>query len=209
MRAILLFIVLFFLILPSLLASDRRREERPVHVQEVVSILSGDLRTPQECTGFIVAKDIVVTAAHCLSEKVGIKIVGFADGRKEAFQVLKVSDTPSPYTDFAILKVNTAALSAAALERGKVTPLTPTIQFRYSLEDEHQYIMPGMYMLTTDAVWISSIALPGDSGGPVMSAESEKVIGLVTQSLYPIPVTRAVPIERVLAALAELKVKGF
>lgn len=156
------------------------------------------------CSGFVAAKNIVVTAAHC-AEKNETGYVVFPSGRRAKFWVL-VRGIPASPTDVEILKTYTG--DAPALPIADVESF-PEVGMFWSFRSSVPMAYPGILMeLQKEPKGVLGRGVgqvwPGDSGSPVVGADG-RVRGVVVmmQSDAPIFYFVSLPVLKKALALAQ------
>lgn len=188
-----LFVVIFFLLAPILMA--RPRSERTTRLAAVVHVYS---RTGS-CSGFVVKRNVVATAKHCLDSS-DIRTVEFADGRREEFVPAYVSKN----LDFTLLLVDTKQIEPFRLDPRPNHTLHQVNQIGYTDGGPDQLITPGLVVgRFGERLITTAMAIKGDSGGVVLNHDNS-AIGLICQTFFPAPGTEAVAIQAVIKALTEL-----
>lgn len=151
------------------------------------------------CSGFVLGKDLVITAGHCVG---GDKTrIIFDDGMSVEATTAFVGSHRG--ADFAILIAAT----------GERKPLKPATYIRpmgeatmigYPWVADRQVIEAGQVIYGDDRfIRIASYAFPGSSGSPVFD-EDFNVIGICTTTEYPAPVFTGTSIKLVVMKLKEL-----
>lgn len=153
------------------------------------------------CSGFVAAKNIVVTAAHC-AEKNETGFVVFPSGRRAKFWVL-VRGIPASNTDVEILRANTGeapSLSIADAEN------FPEVGMFWSFRSSVPMAYPGLLVeLHKEPKGVLGKGLgqvwPGDSGSPVVGADG-RVRGVVIMMQDDAPIFYFVSLPVLKKALA-------
>lgn len=135
------------------------------------------------CSGFVIKRDTVLTAAHCV-EHGGITLVEFYDRNKEPFKVVWRGKSNTSF-DFAILKGKTYKYPPLKLAKKVPEPITAVQSLGYG-GTPHQWWTPGRYLGSYKNEWyIVCEVIPGDSGSAVIDRETQEVIGIVYAAYYP------------------------
>jgi hypothetical protein len=156
------------------------------------------------CSGFVAAKNIIVTAAHC-AEKNETGYVVFPSGRRAKFWVL-VRGIPASPTDVEILRANTGdapSLSIADVENwpevGMFWSFRSSVPMGYPgiLMELHKEQPKGVLGKGVGQVW------PGDSGSPVVGADGHvRGVVIMMQDDAPIFYFVSLPVLKKALALA-------
>lgn len=168
----------------------RLRVEREVEDERVVRLFIDN----KSCTGFVVAKNVLATAAHCISQPAPIKeaIAEFTDGSEKPFKVIAQGGTAAGQ-DWALLKTDT----------GKRPPfqfaITPPTLGEMVASVGHPYGVPeqlmtyGMIMRLDNMIHTAQTNYPGESGSPLIDRGGQ-VMGIVAAINVQAPVTYVTPI---------------
>lgn len=161
------------------LVSSPQKEDRtsvPGKLPGVVHIMTVRGR----CTGWVVGKNKVVTAAHCV---LGLGndpevTVEFQSGATAAFHAVYTNEE----TDVAVLRGDTGKYRPFKVARN---PKIPELCLVITLRGGHQLILPCVAQKLTRDLLPKRLALraevlTGDSGSPVIGRRNE-VIGMITQ----------------------------
>lgn len=189
------FALLFFVC--SILASGMLEpyQRRPIK-SNYESVVKLDMDNMSTCTGFILSKNVLGTASHCILDSGNEKVTGtvvFTDKTRKPFKILAYGGMYASQ-DWALI----------AAETGDRRPLrfnidTPTIgMFTVSIGHPHGNVQQetsfGMLMSIGQTLRISGVNFPGESGSPILFRDSEEVIGILSATYRVAPVTIATPI---------------
>lgn len=155
--------------------------------------------TMGRCTGTVIAEDLVLTAAHCVTDGTDVSAM-FDDGTITVLKVIYVG-TPASAEDVALLQGNT--YNAAPVKLAKETPI-PTACFMYGFAGTHtEMLMPCFLGEDLGPFGVAGIAetRKGDSGGPVFGHNGE-LIGVIWGAMPDNPYDLIIaPVASVHAAL--------
>lgn len=186
-------------LLPPFTAASPRYEV-PTQVPQVVQV-------ENFCTGFVAAPGVIFTAAHCVADAVQEGQtqleVRYPDGFRTHATILGYGDEDS--RDWAVLAADTRGLQP--LKIAQRPPVAGTVcavvghggGSPVQRATPCQVIGPDMGYLA-----LSATVIGGDSGGPVLDAETGEVFGITVRSRYPVPVALAVDVQRAARAAQEL-----
>jgi len=166
------------------------------------------------CSGVIVQRDLVLTAAHCISdENVDLITVIFSDSSSNKFD-LRYIGKPGGSEDFAILIGDTGNRSYLPIAHSMPDPFSEIAHVGYS-GTSRQWVTPGIYLgefrYPFSGIYEFTAGcrvIPGDSGGAFIN-ELGEVIGIAWGSYWPINVGVAfmAPVENIKDKLNELDIK--
>lgn len=156
----------------------REIEGRPHINQELLQVLHL-YQSDHSCTAFIIGRNLVATAAHCIDPK-GDIILQSMYGMRVYAKPLYVG-TVGGKDDVAILSAPTGKI--IPLRVAKTDPKLPTwCAFVGFASTGHQSILPCIVGQGGQFGWdIMGQARSGDSGGPLFGSNGE-IIGVVTRS---------------------------
>lgn len=156
------------------------RTMQPSHKEQVVRIEADSA----VCTGVIVAKNRIATAAHCFGYPRTIRnkvTVVFEDGRTDTGHALKIGDPNSP-TDVAIVMVDTSNIEPLVLRPRAISGPDYCFFIGYGGDfgknEMPCYASRLIKEKNRDLIEVLGPIIPGDSGGPVLGRRGE-VIGIV------------------------------
>lgn len=182
----------------TVLAMTILREEAPSHMRFVAHV-------GENCSGFVVAKDVVLTAGHCIENELGLLSVSFPESTS-LFVAPKPLEPKTRLTlsDLAFLRGDTGdakPLSFAAKPKAHVGERG--IVVGHGAGRVHQYSSPVVVERVesdTGLLVLAGIIVGGDSGSIVM-LESDEAIGMVVGTRQPFPEGYAIPSDRLAAEL--------
>lgn len=199
LRAILLRILSLFLVLYVVVSyafeppRPRPRYEKVVMDPSIVHLIGRS-----SCTGFIVAKDTVATAFHCVDhmDKDSDMLIEFVSGNRALFKVIAHGSLERFVNDWAILQGPTGELPALVLSSKPAKIYDKGISVGYTEGDAFQFATPGVVLARVDgALELALFVYPGDSGSPFVSMETGEVLGIVSATRRPFPGALVVPAE--------------
>lgn len=179
---------------------SRLRIERPVVDPRIVRLeIDSHL-----CTGFVVAKDLIATASHCVLQKEPIKLalVDFIDGRYETFKVVAVGGLYAG-NDWALLKSNTEEIEPIPFSIVPPVPglMVASIGHPHGIKEEIMTF--GMVTAVGRMIQLAEINYPGESGSPIID-QGGQVIGVLSAVNIQAPVAYVTPIEVLAKKLFQL-----
>lgn len=171
--------------------SGRLRIEREVIDDRVVRLLINS----HACSGFVVAKDLIATAAHCVNvkdNKFYKTEVDYVGGRKAPFKFVAKGGLYAG-ADWALISSDTEAIESMPLSFVPVTPgmVVATIGHPFAVIEEIMTF--GMVMKVDSMITIAMINYPGESGSPVID-QGGLVIGILSAVHVQTPVTYITPV---------------
>lgn len=177
--------------------------------REHISDLPEIVRLKHGCTGFIVAKDLIATAGHCVGMPLFKRVsVYFTDGTTERFRIVK-RGLNWYGDDWALLEGPTGVRNSVELQdkppefpgycfftgHGGNNIIQHTLQCAYFYK---KYDMEYSYY------YLHSACEGGYSGSPVYDSATGKVFGLIVRVYMNIPVTLAIKIDNLKKAINEV-----
>lgn len=176
-------------------SAPRVRYEKVTAFPQVVR-----LRMPNaSCSGFIIAKNIIMTAAHCVArmEKDSDVLVYFQGGRKTLAKVLVVGSPEDISKDFAVLSADTADITPFKVAKHRPKVGTFTLSLGHPDGDEFQFSSIGKVVISEGGVvTVAGVVYPGESGGALISVETFEVVGLISRTGRPVPISAHVSSEK-------------
>lgn len=162
----------------------------------VVSISNGR----RICSGFIIGKNYVITAKHCTKHPNTI-VITFYD-MVEIIGIVVYTDSKN---DFVILKTNTYKYPALKYTVEKQKFGTIVEHYRFIKKEGAQYSAKGIYAreycekFYPCLHYVAAELIRGDSGGPVVREDTKEVVGVMSESFWPIgaPMSMLVPMRYV------------
>jgi len=141
------------------------------------------------CSGVIIKKNLIATAAHCIRGQKRAKII-FYNQDKAYADVLYVGKPGR--RDFAFLQVDTLNLPYIPLATKQPYPLTLIKHLGYS-GTKAQWATPGIALIPILTMrglgFLAAIQIiPGDSGGAIVDWYGKRVYGIGYASYWPIKV---------------------
>jgi len=183
--------LLGLLLLISLVAKSDGfpRYQEPSNVPNILSLNSS-------CTAFVIGKNRIMTAKHCvmgMKETNRLSTGVFVDGYTTNFKLVNEGEEIDTH-DWAVLEGDTRNVIPF-----KLTTKLPNVEdicwhAGYGGTGVVQNKMLCSFSYTyTGYIVISSAAIPGDSGSPVIDENTGVVVGLLVRTRYPIPTAYLVP----------------
>lgn len=142
--------------------------ERPI--DPVIPLVTQDGNPA--CTGFVIGKNLIATAAHCVDSPLYIEIAGAG----VELEVLAAGE-PGSATDVALLEGPTGSIKP--LELGDLE--LPTACFFYGFAGGRQENLMPCFLYSQEVGGViggMGEVRPGDSGGPVLGRDG-KVIAII------------------------------
>lgn len=162
--------------------AERQRFERPAEVPQVVAVSS-------YCSGFVVAKGIVATAAHCARrvQEDGNQVeLRFSDGRRSRFRLLSFGDVD--HRDVALLAGDTGEIEPVTLAAKAPVAGTVCLVVGHGggspTQNAHLCEVRGF---ERGYLQLSATIVGGDSGSPVYDFQTGEVFGIAVRSRFPVP----------------------
>lgn len=158
--------------------SPEQSEHRP-HINWALPQVLHLYQNHHACTAFIVGKNLVATAAHCIDSKGQIVLESIYNKKTEA-KPLYVGQVGEK-DDVAILWAPTGKI--VPLDLSKARPVFPSFcEFVGYAGTAHQSILPCIVKQAGQFGYdLNGQARGGDSGGPLFGADG-KIIGIITRS---------------------------
>lgn len=204
-RGIILLAVIFILVggfdrSKLIDGSPRRlRKEQLVRDNRVVRLLIGNYT----CTGFVAAKNVIATAAHCVNAvPIGSRqIVEFIDAPPVNFKIQAVGSL-IPGSDWALLSADTGEREPVEYNFVPLRPFTLVHVIGHPHGVPEEVLSTGMVMHVGEMIVLAGVNYPGESGSPLFSEEG-LVVGVVSAISLRAPVTYVTPIRPVVLSLAK------
>lgn len=176
------------LILVTLVSSaPAERFSKPAEVPQVVAV-------GRFCSGFVVAKGVVATAAHCadrVREEGNQVELRFADGRRTSARVLVYGDVD--HRDVALLAADTGDVEPVLLAARAPVAGTVCLVVGHGggspTQNAHLCEVRGA---ERGYLQLSATVIGGDSGAPVYNFETGEVFAVAVRSRFPVPSALAV-----------------
>lgn len=156
-----------------------------------------------KCSGSVVGKDLVLTAAHCV-EKLGEEVqVVFENSVSEKFVTVYIGE-PGSRNDVALLSGKTHGVKPLAVSEEPLD-LPGSCMFYGYAGTKVQMLMPCFLIEDVGPMGIRGVAeaFPGDSGGPVIGRDGA-LIGVTWGGLSATMLYFVAPAESVLKAIRSL-----
>jgi hypothetical protein len=194
----LLLLSLFFVVT----VGAASRFEQPALTTNVVQI-------SRHCSGFILPKNIVITARHCVSENIvtgsPVKVV-FYDGLEADFNLIGYGEAEDS-RDFAILRGDTRGFTPWQIS--ETIPEKGSICAHVGHGGGSPRQLLGVCRVigldhTSGYIELAGAVIGGDSGSAVFDYETQKVFGIIVRSSYPVPTVLVVPIYPVINEIRKL-----
>lgn len=185
--------------------SDKIRVTVPTKIPSVVRLVVGDVLT-NSCTGFVVEKNIIVTAAHCLERSGNVRAL-FEDGTNRKFISLAAGNRfISASEDIAVLQGNTGNIVPIKLAtEPRIDAHCRSIGYGPDYNQKQTQCYGGKEMWTEGTLVFSGDIDYGDSGGPVINDNDEIIGEQVLLSADGRPTFWAVPTSVIIKYLENLK----
>lgn len=148
------------------------------------------------CSGFVVGHDLIATAGHCIHEGAQVQEIVYIDGHRAEYQIIGYHFDGVGYEDWALVSAPTYNIQAYEIDPVGGRPGTGIVHIGHPLGDEKQYVVYGIVLVRfLDHLFLASPAIQGESGSPVLDANN-RVVGIVTQTLRPMPASIASMVAR-------------
>jgi V8-like Glu-specific endopeptidase len=173
---------------------------------EEISNVPNILSLNYSCTAWVIKKNLIATAKHCvmgMQERNALSLGVFTDGYSTNFKIINQGEELD-HRDWAILEGDTRNLIPFDLATEAPEFDSNCWHAGYGGGSAVQHKMPCSFGQEALGGFFTlhSVAIPGDSGSPVVDEETGRVIGLVVRTGYPIPVTYVVPYTELKRALS-------
>lgn len=181
----------------------RLRKEQLVSDNRIVRLKIGNFT----CSGFIAAKDVIATAAHCVdSIPVGSRqIVEFIDAPPVNFKILSVGSL-IPGSDWAMLSADTGDRNPVEFNFVPLHLFTIVHVIGHPHGVPEEILSTGMVMHVGEMIVLAGVNYPGESGSPLFTEEG-LVVGIVSAISLRAPVTYVTPIRPVVLRLPKAGAK--
>lgn len=175
----------------------RLRKETLVSDNRVVRLKIGNYT----CSGFIAAKGVVATAAHCVNAiPMGSRqVVEFIDSPPVNFHILAVGSL-IPGSDWALLAADTGDRDPVEYNFVPLRPFTLAHVIGHPHGVPEEILSTGMVMHVGEMIVMAGVNYPGESGSPLFNEEG-LVVGVVSAISLRAPVTYVTPIRPVVLHL--------
>lgn len=148
------------------------------------------------CSGFVVGHDLIATAGHCMRERAAVQEIVYIDGKRAPYQILGYHFDGVGFEDWALVSAPTYNIKAYEIEPEGGRPGTGIVHVGHPLGEEKQTVVYGFVLLRfLDHLLLASPAIQGESGSPVLDSNNH-VVGIVTQTLRPVPLSIASMVTR-------------
>lgn len=179
------------------------------HLPQVVQLRMDD---GGRCSGFIVAKDTIFTAAHCTEGHTEIN-VHFDDGAKRRFKVVE-EGIPGSGIDYAVLQGDTRKIEPLRVSADIPERFSSCFTVGYGGPDQHEpqqtapCIINSVVMeFPAPALEIIGRVIPGDSGGVLIDNQG-RAVGVIFAYVRIIPEAGVIaPFANIKEVLEKYKVK--
>jgi len=179
---------------------ERLRIERPAIDEAVVRLeINNSL-----CSGFVVAKDLIATAAHCVARKTPIThaLVNFLDGTDVPFKVVAKGSVQAGH-DWALVSADTREIVPIPFNIALPTPGMVVASVGHPHGVIEQWMTFGMVMQVGKVIILAEINYPGESGSVIMD-QGGNAIGILSAVNLQTPVAYITPIEILASKMYEL-----
>lgn len=181
----------------------RLRKEQAVSDNRVVRLQIGNYT----CSGFIAAKNIIATAAHCVNSipQGSKQIVEFIDSPPVNFTLLLVGSL-IPGSDWALLSADTGDRRPVEYNFVPLHTFTVVHVIGHPHGVPEEILSTGMVMHVGEMIVLAGVNYPGESGSPLFTEEG-LVVGIVSAISLRAPVTYVTPIRPVVLRLPKAGTK--
>lgn len=155
---------------------------------------SSDRPGQQVASGTVVAEGLVVTAAHAVTSRAGVRVL--SPSTESVARVVRVDED----ADLALLEVSGPTAGVGSLRR---TPVVPGEAVGVPLADPESGTYEASSIRCVDDRWmtVATDGVPGTSGSPVVDRAGD-VVGIVVSTEAGDRGLRAVGVDRVRRLLA-------
>lgn len=201
----LIALLIVLLAMTAYSTNGRLRAEVEVSLEGIVQLRTYSLDGVASCSGFIVKKDIIITAGHCIhAQGAFAQKVVFSNKKTVDYTVVFASfSTLGEKPDFAIIKADTDNRASLRLADHSTLLFEPVQVI--GVHEAKQYASPGLHIFTRGVESFFALSVVhGDSGGPIVNKHNGLVLGVTSSMFRDGPLATGAPIKIVIAKLREL-----
>jgi|GEM_PF-4571601 S1-C subfamily serine protease len=194
MKNLLIISLVYFLVAWGMVAAKKYSDFVKVDARENESVVHL-LMQRSTCSGFIVGKNVIATASHCISyngQAITKGKVVYTDNVAVDFKVIKIGGTFAG-NDWALLQADTGTREVLKfmIDVPHVGDIVKSIGHPNGVPYQVESI--GQIVFVGQVYRMACKNYPGESGSPVLDSNNE-VIGILSATYSAVPLTVITPI---------------